>query len=122
MKTVKLVLLYLQVAFYLLMGSMHFIRPEQYIAMMPAWLPFQSALIFLSGFSEIILALMLVPVRTRATAAKLIAVMLVIFFFVIHVPQSIRYFLTGDTNFLASLFRLPVQVIFIAWAWMFAKS
>ncbi|MDZ7898962.1 MAG: hypothetical protein U5N85_13190 [Arcicella sp.] len=49
MKTLKTILFYLLVAFYLFMGSMHFIKPEQYFAMMPAWLPAHKLLITMSG-------------------------------------------------------------------------
>jgi uncharacterized membrane protein len=122
MKIVKSILLYLLVAFYLFMGSMHFINPEQYLGMMPAWLPAQNALIALSGIAELALALMLIPVKTRAVAAKLIIVMLVVFFFAIHIPESIGYYKTGSEKFAASIIRLPVQLLFIAWAWLFAKN
>lgn len=122
MKTVKIVLLYLLVAFYLFMGSMHFIQPEQYFAMMPSWLPAQKVLIILSGIVEIVLAVLLIPIKTRAIAAKLIIAMLVVFFFSIHIPESISYYKTGNEKFVASIIRLPIQFLFIAWAWMFAKK
>lgn len=107
---------------YLLMGSMHFINPAQYHEMMPLWLPAHSFLIAFSGIIEIILALLLIPMKTRAISAKFIIAMLVVFFFVIHVPESITYYKTGNEKFLASLIRLPFQFIFIAWAWMFTKK
>jgi uncharacterized membrane protein len=122
MKTVKIVLLYLLVAFYLFMGSMHFIIPEQYLAMMPSWLPAHMFLISLSGIIEIVLAVLLLPIKTRAIAAKLIVVMLVVFFFTIHIPESIEYYKTGNQKFIASIIRLPIQLLFIAWAWIFAKN
>lgn len=122
MKTVKIVLLYLLVAFYLFMGAMHFIQPELYFAMMPSWLPAQKFLIILSGIVEIVLAVLLIPIKTRAIAAKLIIAMLVVFFFAIHIPESIGYYKTGNEKFVASIIRLPIQFLFIAWAWMFAKK
>ena len=122
MKTVKIVLLYLLVAFFLFMGSMHFIQPEQYFEMMPSWLPAQKLLIILSGIVEIVLAVLLIPIKTRAIAAKLIIAMLIVFFVVIHIPESIEYYKTGNEKFVASIIRLPIQFLFIAWAWVFAKS
>ena len=122
MKTVKIVLLYLLVVFYLFMGSMHFIQPEQYFAMMPSWLPAQHVLIVLSGIIEIVLAVLLIPIRTRVIAAKIIIGMLVVFFFAIHIPESINYYKTGNEKFVASIIRLPIQFLFIAWTWMFAKK
>lgn len=122
MKTLKIVLLYLLVVFYLFMGVMHFIKPEQYFSMMPPWLPAHTFLISFSGIVEIALAMLLIPIKTRALAAKLIIAMLVVFFFAIHIPESIGYYQTGHEKFMASLFRLPFQFLFIAWAWMFAKK
>ncbi len=122
MKTVKIILLYLLVAFYLFMGSMHLITPEQYLAMMPSWLPAHSLFITLSGVAEIALAILLIPVKTRALSATIIIAMLLIFFFAIHIPQSFDYYKTGNEKFIASLIRLPVQFLFIAWAWMFTKK
>lgn len=122
MKTVKLILLYLLVVFYLFMGAMHFVNPEQYFAMMPSWLSAHAFLISLSGIVEIVLALMLIPVKTRTIAAKLIIAMLVVFLVVIHLPESIGYYQTGSDKFAASIIRLPIQLLFIAWAWMFTKK
>lgn len=122
MKTLKIVLLYLLVPFYLFMGAMHFINPEQYLAMMPSWMPAHLLLIPLSGIVEIALAVLLIPVKTRPIAAKLIIAMLVVFFFAIHIPESIGYYQTGNEKFTASIIRLPIQFLFIAWAWMFTKT
>lgn len=122
MKTVKIILLWLLVAFFLFMGSIHFVQPEQYVAMMPSWLPAHNVLISLSGFVEIALAILLIPIKTRAIAARLIIAMLVVFFLAIHIPESIRYYQTEDEKFTASIIRLPIQFLFIAWAWMFVKK
>ena len=122
METLKRILLYLLVLFYLFMGSMHFIQPEQYFAMMPKWLPAHKVLILLSGIVEIGLAVLLIPIKTRAIAAKWIIAMLVVFFFAIHIPESIGYYQTGNEKFVGSLIRLPIQFLFIAWAWMFSRK
>lgn len=122
MKVLKPILLYLLAAFYVLMGALHFVQPQQYEAMMPPWLPFHSALIYLSGAVEIGLGLLLLWPQTRALAAKLIIAMLVVFFVAIHVPQSAGYYQTHHPDFIASIVRLPIQFLFIAWAWLFAKK
>lgn len=122
MKNIRIILLYLLVAFYFFMGSMHLIKPDQYFVMLPSWLPAQSILIMLSGVVEIVLSVLLIPAKTRVSAAKLIIAMLLVFFFVIHIPQSIDYYKTGNQNFISSIIRLPVQFLFIAWAWIFTKK
>jgi uncharacterized membrane protein len=122
MKTVKIIALYLLVAFYIFMGSMHFIKVEQYYAMMPSWLPSHSLLIALSGGIEIALAILLIPTKTRTIAAQLIIAMLVVFLLAIHIPQSINYYKTDHPDFTVSMIRLPIQFLFMAWAWAFIKD
>lgn len=122
MKIAKIILLYLLVVFYLFMGLNHLIKPEQYYAMIPSWLPLHSLIIILSGIVEITLAILLIPKRTRTLSAKLIIAMLIVFLFTIHIPQSIDFFKTRNQNFVASVFRLPVQLLFIMWVWIFTKS
>lgn len=122
MKTAKIILRYLLVAFYLFMGTMHFVNTDQYFSMMPPWIPAHLFLISFSGLVEIVLAIMLIPIKTRALAAKLIVAMLVVFLFVIHIPESIAYYQTSNEKFIASIIRLPIQFLFIAWAWMFTKK
>lgn len=122
MKNLKVILLYLLIGFYLFMGIIHFIQPQQYLAMMPEWLPVPTMLIYFGGLIEIILAILLMPIRTRAISAKLIIAMLIVFFFMIHIPQSIGYYKTNHQDFVASLFRLPIQFLFIGWAWLFVKD
>ncbi|MDZ7898961.1 MAG: hypothetical protein U5N85_13185 [Arcicella sp.] len=64
----------------------------------------------------------MIPIKTRAIAAKVIMAMLVIFFFTIHIPESIGYYQTGNEKLVVSIVRLPIQFLFIAWAWMFTKK
>lgn len=122
MKTIKTILLYILIIFFLFMGSMHFIQADRYYAMMPSWLPAQKVLIILSGFVEIVLALLLIPIKTRTIAARLIIAMLIIFMFTIHIPESLNYYQSGHDKLLSSLIRLPIQLLFIAWTWMFVNK
>jgi uncharacterized membrane protein len=104
------------------MGTMHFIVPEQYTAMIPPWIPLKNTLIYISGIIEITLAVLLIPVQTRPTAAKLIIILLVVFLLVIHVPQSIDYYQTNHKDFVISIIRLPIQFLLIAWVWRVTKK
>ena len=56
MSVPKRVLLYLMAVFYIFSGVMHLLRPDYYMPMMPAYLPWHAALIFLSGIAELGLA------------------------------------------------------------------
>lgn len=119
MKKIKIILLYLLVLFNLGMGVMHLLNPNQYLPMMPSWMPLPFFLIYFSGFVEIVLGVLLIPLKTRATSAKIIIAMLLVYFFVIHIPQSVDFYQTNNTGFVASIIRLPFQFLFIAWARLF---
>jgi hypothetical protein len=52
-------------------------------------------------------------------SAKLIVVMLIIYLFTIHIPQSVNFYQTGSKAFIASIIRLPIQFILIYWTWVY---
>lgn len=122
MKKIKVILLYLLVLFYVAMGVMHLLNPNQYLPMMPAWMPAHTFLIYFSGVVEIVLGMLLLPLKTRALSAKIIIAMLVVYFFAIHIPQSIDFYQTKNEGFVGSIVRLPFQFLFIAWAWLFVND
>lgn len=107
--------------FYFGMGAIHIVGTDNYMSMMPSWLPFKTLLIYLSGFVEIILSVLLLPVKTRQISSRLIMLMLFVFLLVIHIPQSIGFYKSGDPHFVSSLIRIPIQFVLIFWAWMYAK-
>ena len=118
----KPVFLYLMAGIYMALGLVHLVKSSLYLAVMPNWLPFKMFLIYLSGVTEILLGALLIPVRTRMISAWLIIAMLVVFFFVIHVPQAIAYYQTGNKYFILTLIRLPMQFLLIAWAWPYTSA
>lgn len=122
MKKIKVILLYLLVLFYVAMGVMHLLNPNQYLPVMPAWMPAHTFLIYFSGVVEIVLGMLLLPLKTRALSAKIIIAMLVVYFFAIHIPQSLDFYQTKNEGFVGSIVRLPFQFLFIAWAWLFVND
>lgn len=122
MKLLKGILLYLMSAFYLFMGSMHFIEPMQYDAMIPGWLPIHTTLIYASGCIEIVLSVLLLFRKTRAIAAKIIMLMLLVFLIFIHIPQSIEYYRIEHSDYLFSIVRIVIQFLLIGWAWLYTKK
>ena len=66
--------------FYIVAGSLHFIKPEMYLKIMPPYIPRHLLLVRLSGACEILGALGLLVSRTRRAAAwGLIALLLAVF-------------------------------------------
>jgi len=113
--------LHVQAGLYIVLGFVHLLQPALYLAVMPPWLPYPIALIYLGGIAEIILGALLIPGGTRRWSAWLIIAMLVLYFFVIHVPQAIDYYRTGNSYWWLTVLRLPLQFVLIAWAWKYTR-
>ena len=95
--------------FFALAGTMHFVRPRAYRAIMPPYVPRHREAVIVSGAAVI-------PRSTR-TAARwwLTALLLAVFPANVHMalhPELYRV----PRGRLALYLRLPVQALFIAWA------
>ncbi|HTL80390.1 MAG TPA: DoxX family protein [Bacteroidia bacterium] len=107
---------------YSLAGVYHFIDPVFYDRLMPSWIPQHALLILVSGIIEILLGLALYLPQTRKISAWLIIAMLVVFLFVIHIPDTISFYGTNAKWFWISLARIPLQFYLIWWAKKFTRT
>ena len=105
---------------YILAGINHFISPQTYLSIMPAWLPYPKELIFLSGVCEILFGLLLLPVSTRRVGAWLI-IALLIAVFPANIQMAINYYSEATQYFWLAILRLPIQAILIFWAYRLTK-
>ena len=105
---------------YIAAGIFHFVRPQFYMRIMPAWLPWHSQLIYISGVAEIILGVLLIPVATRSLAAWGIIVLLVSVF-PANIQMAINYWNKQNPYLWVALLRLPLQFVLIWWAWQYTK-
>ena len=98
---------------------MHFVMPQFYLKIMPPYLPFHLELVYLSGFFEIALGvLLLVPRLSRLAAWGLVALLIAVF------PANIYVFQHQDllpAPPLVHLLRLPLQVVFLLWAYWITR-
>src|SRR5882757_5425295 len=110
---------YLLAIFMIGAGTVHFVQPEFYLKIMPPYLPWHLALVYLSGFFEIALgALLLVPRFSRLAAWGIIALLVAVF------PANIYLFQHQEilpAPPLVHLLRLPLQAVFILWAYWHAR-
>lgn len=92
MRTLKTILQYLLCVLFVLAGLNHFINPALYLKIMPPYLPWRLFLVYLSGFFEMALGvLLLIPAFTRVAAWGLAALLVAVFPANIHMtvnPQS----------------------------------
>src|SRR5450432_901161 len=78
--TIRTISKYLLALFMVGAGTMHFINPDFYLKIMPPYLPLHLALVYLSGFFEIALGvLILVPRFSRVAAWGIIALLIAVF-------------------------------------------
>jgi uncharacterized membrane protein len=105
-------------------GVLHFVRPKAFVRIVPKFLPAPLALVYISGFFEILGGVGLLIPETRTSAAwGLIALYVAVF------PANI-YMLTHNISLnpkkpiprWALWMRLPFQFLFIAWAYWFTQS
>lgn len=104
--------------FFIVAGANHFLAPEIYLGMMPAWLPLKEAANLVSGAAEIAGGIgLLVPRLRRAASWGLIALLIAVFPANIHVALQGR--MPGLENAPPALLwaRLLFQPVFIAWVW-----
>jgi uncharacterized membrane protein len=121
MGIVKSVLKYVQGAFYVVAGMNHFISPEFYMKIMPPSFPWHAFLVFVSGLAEVLLGvLLMIPRTTRLAAWGLIALLIAIFPANIYVYQHQDVF--PDVPPWLHLARLPIQAVFILWAWWYTRE
>jgi len=106
----------------ILVGTLHFAIPDPFVKIVPAILSHPLALVYISGFFEILggLGLLLPPV-SQAAAWGLILLFIAVF------PANINMAVNHidlpripDSSILR-WGRLPLQAVLIAWAWSYTR-
>ena len=107
-------------AFFVFAGVSHFTNRDFFTSIVPPYLPWPVALVYVSGVAEIVLgALLLVPRASRLAAWGLIALLIAVF------PANIHMFQHGElypnSSPRALLIRLPLQGVLLAIAYWFTR-
>jgi uncharacterized membrane protein len=115
MKIVWRVLQVVLALFLIYGGVQHFLKPAFYEPFVPAFLPAKAFIVYLSGFVEIVLGiLLLIPKYTKVAATGVLWLMII--FLPVHIWDLISETpAIGSHN--AAMIRLPFQFLFIAWAY-----
>ena len=104
-------------------GANHFISPAPYVGMMPAALPAPLLLVYVSGVAEMLGGLGLILPATRKLAAwGLIALFVAVFPANLNMALNHLPLGTMAVPTWALWARLPLQVVLIAWAWLFTRD
>ncbi|WCL49041.1 DoxX family protein [Leptospira sp. GIMC2001] len=112
------ILMYVMSIFYFTAGVTHFTHTKFFLRIVPAFLPYHKAIVYISGVAEIVLAIGLIPEMTRIYAAWGIILLLIAVF-----PANI-YQLVSDKARMkipkwSLVLRLPMQFVLIYWAWIY---
>lgn len=118
--SIKLITIYLMGLFYIQIGIKHFTNAEWFMQIMPPYLPFHLELVYISGFFEILLGLMLFIRKLRPIAGwGLILLLIAVFPANIYLAQTNGKAM--DITPLIAWGRLPFQAVFIALAYWHSK-
>jgi uncharacterized membrane protein len=125
---VKRLALWLMAAFYVFAGVMHFVNPNFYLQMMPPYIPWHLAMVYLSGVAELVLGVgLLMPAWRPLAAWGVIALLVAVF------PANLHMALYGirpvggpagleNASTFALWMRLPLQGVLIGWAWWYTRE
>ncbi len=120
MSLVKSISKFTLAIFMIVAGTMHFVNPEFYLKIMPPYLPFHEELVLVSGVCEILLGiLLLIPKYSHLAAWGIIALLIAVF------PANVYLYQNQDilpASPLIHLLRLPLQGVFILWAYWHTRS
>ncbi|HKV39520.1 MAG TPA: DoxX family protein [Blastocatellia bacterium] len=121
MRGIKLAMKYLLGVFFVAAGLNHFISTVFYMNIMPPYLPWHLLLVYVSGGFEIGFGVfVLIPRFSVVSAWGLIVLLIAVFPANIH--MAVHPWLYPNISPLALWLRLPLQAIFIVWAFWFTRA
>lgn len=108
-------------SFFLIGGIGHFVVPEFFISIVPPYLPYPEALVYISGVFEILGALGLFLPRTRQWAGYgLIALAICVFPANVHMAMNPELF-PEHSAFVLQFVRPPIQLLLIWLCWVASR-
>lgn len=108
-------------AMFVMTGISHFVMSDDMIRMLPDQVPARIWIIYLSGAVELLFAIgLLIPGCSRLTGKMIILFLLLVFPANVYAAFNSVEFGGNVNGPLYLLFRAPLQVLLILWAWFFA--
>ena len=106
--------------FFVYFGIDHFINPDFYLSIMPPAFPLHAEAVYISGFFEILGGIcVLIPSLRKLAGCGLIALLIAVY------PANIYMAITPeafpDISIGLLYFRLPLQFLFIYWAYSITR-
>ena len=121
MKRAKTISRYVFGLLFVLAGVNHFANTPFYVSIMPPYLPWHLALVYISGVAEIVLGAALLRRRWAPLAAwGLIALLVAVFPANVHMAMHPEAYPWAPP--IALYLRLPIQGVLIAWAYWYTGA
>ena len=121
-KLQKSILIIISSIFYTIVGVKHFIEPDYFLSIIPPYLPFHIELVYISGFFEILLGLMILFPKYRYYGSiGLILLLIAVFPANIYLAQSKEAQEAIGASQQIAIWRLPMQGILIWIAYWIRK-
>ena len=118
---VKVISVYVMGIFYIIVGIKHFQDPSWFVQIVPPILPYKYELVYISGFFEVLLGILLMIPRFQSFAAKgLMALLICVYPANIYLAQTNGVAL--GISPLIAWGRLPFQFVFIGLAYWHLKE
>ena len=118
---IKILSIYIMGIFYIMVGIKHFQDPSWFVQIIPPILPYKYELVYISGFFEVLLGILLMIPRFQSIAAKgLMALLICVYPANIYLAQT-----NGVAMGISPLIawgRLPFQFVFIGLAYWHLKE
>lgn len=120
MKRAKTISRYIFGILFILAGANHFRNTAFYVSIMPTYLPWHVALVYISGIAELGLGVLLLVRRWSKLAAwGLIALLIAVFPANVHMALHPELYPWASAT--ALWLRLPLQGVLIAWAYWYTR-
>jgi uncharacterized membrane protein len=120
MAIIKVIVRVLFAAFFIFAGVGHFTNEAFFTAIVPPYLPWPVALVYISGVAEIVLGiLLLIPATSALAGWGMIALLIAVFPANLHMAVNPELFPTVTRT--ALLIRLPLQGVMVAVAYWFTR-
>ena len=120
---VKLVFKFIYGLFFIAAGVGHFVNTAFFLSIMPPYLPWHLALVYISGVVEIVLGLLLMTTRFQIIAAwGLVALLVAVSPANIHMAMNPQLFPQFSTTALYVRLLVQVGLIFLAYVYTKKKS
>tara|TARA_A100001234_G_C12641650_1_gene392246 strand:- start:6413 stop:6856 length:444 start_codon:yes stop_codon:yes gene_type:complete len=123
MLIIKNITIYIMSFLYIIVGIKHFVDVEYFVSIVPNYISWKKEAVFISGFFEILLGILLLFHKTRKIAAWGIIMLLIavfpanIYLYVSEIPRDIL-----NISKIDALIRMPFQIPLIVISYWHSKK